>query len=130
MLRALSIVLVLTACQSDETVSGYGGADRVWVLTSLNDAAFSARATLTFPEEGKIAGEAPCNSYFGAQTAPYPWFKAESIGATRRACPELDAESKYLEALSQATISEISGEILILSNDDGLSMLFSAEPAP
>ena len=83
-------------------------------------------AILLFGEHGEITGNAPCNRYFGKQTAPYPWFSAKNIGATRRACPELDLEAAYLTALSEMTLSEVAGDTLILSNDLGREMVFKS----
>lgn len=125
-LMAVSALTGLLQC-SDETVSGYGAADVTWHLAELDGAPFTASATLEFPEEGKIAGDAPCNRFFGVQSAPYPWFKAEELGTTRRACPELDQEALFLTALQAMTLAEVAGDTLLLSNDDGREMLFRAE---
>ncbi|MDZ7710362.1 MAG: META domain-containing protein [Roseovarius sp.] len=123
----LLIAMSLLGYCQDETVSGHGGQTTTWVLHSLDGTPVSARATLTFPGEGVIAGEAPCNRYSAQQTVPYPWFAAERIISTKRACPDLDAENRYLRALSEMTLSEVAGETLILSNDAGREMLFRAE---
>lgn len=127
-MRLICILLlsVLGYCK-DETVSGYAPAGVTWHLQAINGTPFPARATLTFPQEGRIAGDAPCNSYFAAQTVPYPWFKTGPIGATKRACPELDAEIRYLQGLAEMTLSEVAGDTLILSNEDGAQMLFRAQ---
>ncbi|WP_237096223.1 META domain-containing protein [Nereida sp. MMG025] len=114
------------ACQNDETLSAYGAAGKTWVLTELDGAAFPARATLEFPQAGELAGQAPCNRFFGAQTVPYPWFKAENIAATKMACPDLPAEGQFLTALSEMTLSEVLGDTMILSNDAGREMVFKA----
>ena len=58
---------------------------------------------------------------------PYPWFEATQIISTKRACPDLEAEGAYLNALRAATLSEVLGEFLILSNPEGLSMVFTAD---
>lgn len=124
---ACALMLVaLGACRSDETVRAYGGADRVWLLKELNGARFSAPATLTFPKAGEISGIGPCNRYFGAMTAPYPWFDASPVGSTRMACPNMRAETAFLAALEAATLSEVAGDVLILSNPEGLEMVFKA----
>ncbi|PIE13700.1 MAG: META domain-containing protein [Rhodobacterales bacterium] len=125
---ALSFLMLplITACMGDETVGRYGAAGRVWQLTELDGATFTSRATLTFPEPGKIAGQAPCNLYFGTMAAPYPWFRAEKIGATAMACSELSQETAFLRALEQMTLSEVSGDRLILSNEQGREMVFTA----
>ncbi|MEP3345850.1 MAG: META domain-containing protein [Litoreibacter sp.] len=120
------IALTLLAYCKDETISGYAEEDVVWQLKTVNDLPFPANATITFPEAGKIAGQAPCNRYFGEQTAPYPWFQATAIGSTKKACPELDAETAYFDALRAMTLSEAVGETLILSTDDGQEMVFKA----
>ncbi|MBL4767229.1 MAG: META domain-containing protein [Rhodobacteraceae bacterium] len=116
----------LGQCGKDETVAGYGAADQVWKLTELDGAAFAAQATVTFPESGVIAGQAPCNSYSGKMDAPYPWFDAEQMAVTRRACPDLAAETTFLAALDDMTLSEVSGDTMILSNDSGREMVFKA----
>ena len=114
------------AC-ADETLSGYGAADKLWVLKELDGAAFTARVTLEFPEEGVIQGKAPCNTFRGSQTVPYPWFKAEKIAATRMACPELEAENVFFKALSEMTLAEVGMDTMFLSNDAGRKMVFLAE---
>lgn len=128
---AMRLALVLAAMSvlgycKDETVSGYGGEGATWVQLGLDGTPFAARATLTFPEEGTPAGEAPCNRYSGQQTMPYPWFSAERIASTKRACPELEAETRYLRALGVMTLAEIADDTLILSNDAGREMVFRA----
>lgn len=125
-LACLPALLIATACVGDETLSAYGAADKVWQLQSIDGAEFSASASLTFPEPGVIAGRAPCNSFRGRQSAPYPWFAAEALAATRAACPELEAEADFLQALGEMTLAEVTGDVLILSNDQGREMLFNA----
>lgn len=124
---ALFLPLVLGLCQGDETLTGYGAADQTFVLQSINGAPFTARATITFPEEGQIAGQAPCNSYSATQEVPYPWFKAGPIRSTKRACPDLQAETLYLQTLAKMTLSEVSGKSLILSTPEGDRMDFEAQ---
>lgn len=125
-LLLLLALLGLDMCQTDETVAGYGAADRVWQLAELDGARFPARATLSFPEPGKIAGEAPCNRYSGVMVTPYPWFDAGQIVSTRMACPELAQEAAFLAALAAMTLSEVSGDVLILRDEDGREMVFTA----
>ena len=107
-------------------LTGYGAADQIWVLDSIDGVAFDARAELIFPEEGKISGRGPCNQFFGEQRAPYPWFDVGPLGATRMACPDLPAETMFFQALEAMTLSEVAGDILILSTDDGREMVFRA----
>jgi heat shock protein HslJ len=125
----LPALLLLPACRADETLSGYGAAGQVWELRQLDGIPFSATATITFPEAGQIAGQAPCNRYSGQQSAPYPWFEVRGVAATRMACPDLALESAFFEALAAMTLSEISGPVMILSNTEGREMLFRARAA-
>lgn len=123
---SLSAFLGLFSC-ADETLSGYGASDTQWVLTELDGVAFAASAVLEFPEEGALRGQAPCNSFSGEQSVPYPWFKAENIAVTRMACPDLPAETAFFEALQAMTLAEVGTDTLFLSNDDGRKMVFSAK---
>lgn len=123
---ALALLFGLSLCDGDETASGHGAAGATWVLAELDGAAFPARATLAFPEPGSIAGEAPCNRYFARQSVPYPWFRAEAIVATRRACADLAAETRYLRALEAMTLVEVAGDVLILRDEAGREMVFRA----
>jgi len=122
----LSVALAVLGCEKDETLSGYGAADKVWSLSELDGKPFDAQATITFPEQGKIAGQAPCNRYFGAQEKPYPWFAATGVGATRMACAELGAETKFFQALEAMSLAEVLGDVMILSNEAGRQMVFKA----
>ncbi|WP_425085645.1 META domain-containing protein [Ruegeria profundi] len=128
MLR-LTLVLPLMAlfqCDRDETVAAYGASDWSWVLREIDGQPFEASVILQFPEEGKIAGNAPCNSYNGTLNAPYPWFAIKDLAATRAACAALEAEGVYFAALLAMTQSEVSGDVLILRNEDGHEMVFKA----
>ncbi len=129
-MRALPLLLIsllaLAACR-DESLHAYGAADRTWRLVELRDAPFAARATLTFPAPGEMAGEGPCNSFTASQGAPYPWFEAGAISATRRACPDLAEEQAYFAALEAASLSEVLGDVLILSDDTGVLLTFRAD---
>lgn len=122
----LLFCFALLGCVGDETLSAYSTQDRIWRLTELNGDPFSTRATLTIPEPGQISGLGPCNSYSASQHAPYPWFEAGPIRTTRKACPDLSAERTFLSALAAMTQSETLDDTLILSNEAGGEMIFTA----
>ena len=122
----LALVLLISACRGDETLRAYGAADRVWTLTELDGKRFAARAIIEFPEEGRISGQAPCNRYFADLTVPYPWFEAGPIGATKMACPDLDAEAQFFKALDAMSLSEVLNNTLILSTPEGREMVFKS----
>ncbi|KRS11910.1 hypothetical protein XM53_13835 [Roseovarius atlanticus] len=125
-LLTVPLVVSLLNCSGDETLSGHGAADKTWQLGELDGTAFDATATITFPEEGKIVGEAPCNRYFAAQLQPYPWFEAAEIGTTRRTCPQQVQETAFLDALGAMSLAEVTETTLILSTPEGREMIFRA----
>ena len=126
-MRAALILLAMLAGCKDETVSGYAPKAVSWRTVELDGQPVTARATLTFSDEGRIAGEGPCNRYSASQSAPYPGFKVGPILSTRMACPDLDAEAAFFEALARATLAEASETSLILSDDAGPVLVFTAE---
>jgi heat shock protein HslJ len=128
MIRVAGLVLVglIPACQSDETVAGFGAADTIWQLTELAGDPVTVRATLQFPEAGQIAGQAPCNRYSAKLTAPYPRFETGPILSTRMACPDLAQETAFFDALADMSQAELLDDTLILQNDAGRDMVFKA----
>lgn len=121
------IAISCMACQPDETISGYADPAAVYTLKTVNDAPFDATATITFPEEGVVRGMGPCNSFQASQTAPYPWFELGPIAATKRACPNLPAETSFFEVLTRMTLSEVNGPVLILSNTNDEALVFQSD---
>ncbi|MFY0594825.1 MAG: META domain-containing protein [Cognatishimia sp.] len=126
-MRLLAILLLINACVRDETLTAYG-ADGSWKLHQLNGQPFSATATIRFSEDGQIDGDAPCNAYSAVQTAPYPWFELGPILSTKRACAALGVEQTYFAMLTEMTLAEVSGNVLILSNDADQTLLFTKLP--
>jgi heat shock protein HslJ len=124
-LLALSLLSLIPACQPDETVRAYGAADRVWTLTEIDDQAFEATATLQLSDEGTVSGRGPCNSYSASMTVPYPWFEVGPIRSTKSACPELGQEALFFVTLKAMSLSEVLGDILILSTPEGRKMVFT-----
>lgn len=120
-------LFALAACK-DETLSGYAPKETTWIWQELDGQPAPARATLLMPQEGQVVGRAPCNSYSARQSAPYPWFQLEAIAATKMACPDLPAETAFFDALTAMTLAEVSGDTLLLSNDAGREMVFTAAP--
>lgn len=120
MIRPLLLLAIgITACQADETISGYTDPNTVWELYDMNGIAPKSKITIAFPEQGKVAGRGPCNRYFGSQTRPLPWFTVQQIGSTKMACENLGEEREYFKVLKQATLAEVSETVLILSDDTG-----------
>ena len=122
---ALTLVALLGGC-ADETISGYADRDAVYRLTEMGGAPVTASATITFPDAGRATGQGPCNAWSAEQTAPYPWFLLGPILSTKRGCADLDAEARFFEALSAARFAEVSGGVLILTDEAGGELVFRA----
>ena len=97
-------------------------------LIQIDGDPFNATATIAFPEQGVAKGTGPCNLWSARQTAPYPWLDLSPIAVTERACPDLDAERAFFDALAAISLAEVQGDTLILSNEAGAEMVFSAGP--
>lgn len=124
-MRYVLVLSFLTVGCADETISGYADRDGIYRLVELDGTAFESRATISFPEKGRIVGSGPCNAYSAAQTAPYPWIEIGPVVATRRACPDLEAEQRFFSALSASSLAEVTGSVLILSGD--VEMVFEKD---
>lgn len=120
------LILSLSACKADETISGQTS-DQTWLLQTMNKAKIDTTVTISFPEKGKVTGRAPCNRYFASQTAPLPWFEVGPIGATKMACPKLALETEYFRTLEQVNLAEVVKDTLILSKDQQTLLTFKRQ---
>ncbi|MGL5011913.1 MAG: META domain-containing protein [Paracoccaceae bacterium] len=98
----------------------------VWRLVSLNGADFTARATLSFLEDGTLQGEGPCNGFGGQLTALPPAWAMGAVRATRMACDDLAAEQVFFDALAAMTAAAVTAESLTLTGPEGAVMVFAA----
>ena len=88
-----------------------------WQLEGMGGvAADHGKATLSFPEAGKVAGNGSCNRFFGSSEINGDAIKLSAMGSTRMACPEaiMNQESKYLEALQAAERFEWKDPYLLI----------------
>lgn len=125
-LALISLVFLMSACSRDESISKFVDPSAEYVLIEMDGMPFAATATIAFPEQGSVIGQAPCNRYFATQTVSYPWFSLEGIGSTRMSCPDFALEARFFEALEGMTLAEASGGTLILSDSVGHKMVFTA----
>lgn len=126
-------VFLLAACQPGTGADGSvgptsAGREGSYRLVSLNGAPIGGTATLVWEADGRISGEAPCNAYFGRQTAAAPGFRLEELGTTRRACLWLGDEDRYLAALRAAATATPDERGLTLTAADGTILRFDRTP--
>ena len=88
-----------------------------WLLENLEGgAADHGRATLAFPETGKVSGNGSCNRFFGPAEIKGDAIRLGPLASTRMACAEeaMDQEAKYLEALQAAERFEWKDPYLLI----------------
>ena len=106
-----------------------------WRLVEIDGAAAiaDAEATLEFPEQGRAAGRATCNRFFGSVTVSGDAIRFGQMGSTRMACAEPLAtqEAKYLKALESAERFAIEGDALVIhSRDTAAPLRFARAGSP
>ena len=114
-LAVLALTASLATSGADETDLAPDFSKMDWQLVEVDGHPAAYRATLNFGETDRISGKAPCNSYFAALTREGDTFRLGAIAATRMACPDLDDETAFFEALSAVTTVEQTPGLLILS---------------
>jgi heat shock protein HslJ len=93
-----------------------------WVLTDLagTPALPGGKATLAFPEAGRVAGNGSCNRFTGSVTITGDQLKMGPLASTRMACMD-DAvsqqEDKYLKALGAANRYSYQDPYLLIYAD-------------
>src|SRR5208283_1153990 len=78
-----------------------------WVLQDLagTPALPNGKATLAFPEAGRVAGNASCNRFTGSAEVSGDTIKFAMLASTRMACVDnavSSQEMEYLKALAAA----------------------------
>ena len=97
--------------------------DGPWRLDSLNGQPVGAEVTLDLAQADRVAGQGPCNRYFGEPVGLAPAFAVDALGATKMACPELTLEADYFAALSAVTQVDESESRLVLAGP-GVELVF------
>lgn len=117
---AVIIGLLSTAAQAQSDM-----ADQ-WILLSIDGAPFAGNATLDLSEDGRVSGQGPCNSFFGANQSSLPMLNLGPLASTKMACPDLALEDAYLAALAAMTSASLGkDDVLVLLGPDARSMSFS-----
>ncbi|WP_158965389.1 META domain-containing protein [Chachezhania sediminis] len=122
---ALGLACILTAGAAfADDLTG-----KTWVLQALNGEAFPpSEATLIFGDDGRISGAAPCNQYSAKLQSQPPAFQVGPIASTRMACPEMQEETAFFNALGVVTSMTLDGNNMVLNGPDDFSMVFGARP--
>lgn len=98
--------------------------EKEWRLSELNgkaivlDTTFQKYPHLIFQEENRISGNLGCNG-FGAniELKADNKIKISDITSTEMACPNLEVEQGFLDALNNAKSYAVQNNVLTLSNN-------------
>lgn len=90
-----------------------------WLLQDLagTPALTNVKATLAFPESGRVAGNASCNRFTGSVEVSGDTIKFGALASTRMACVDnaVNAqETEYLKALGAAKRFELKEPTLLI----------------
>lgn len=117
----LSLV-ALAACVTPTLSADITGID--WYLVGLEGQEIGWDATVRIDGD-KVTGKAPCNRFFGTNTASLPDVSFGAMGATKMACPDLVAETVFFEALQAMQRAELDQGHLFLIGPEGRIMEFA-----
>ena len=119
---ALLSALLLSACATQATKDVAPQLLKTqWLLEDLGGKGVvdRAQATLAFPAENKVAGNASCNRFFGAVEIKGEAIKFGGLGSTRMACLNeaiSKQEANYLKALENAETIRLEGPYLLIQS--------------
>lgn len=127
-ITALVAAAVLTSCTA-MTSNNTSKSTQLSLLNtqwSLADQVKGNIPTMQF-QQLKIAGNAGCNNYFGeiSWNETSGSFSASNIGATEKACMNMDAENNFLRLLPQVTSYRVKGNTLELYKGELLLLKFN-----
>lgn len=118
---------VAAAAQPGETAEpGYYPVG-TWTLVSLGEEHISADAEifLEVQDDGKFAGSAGCNRYFGNMRETESGLSLGPIGSTMMACEQsvLDREQRFLRALEQVVDCIEQEGLLTCADGEGITLM-------
>lgn len=99
-----------------------------WVIEDIAGAGVvdNSHATLQFLPNGRLAGSATCNRFFGSYESDAAKLRIQTAGATKMACPPalMNQENKLLQLLPAIESYRIDRTgALVLSTPDGRTVL-------
>jgi heat shock protein HslJ len=127
----LILTIFLSACTSPANPLA-----RQWKLVSygpaeaMTTAVPDADATLTFAEDGTVAGSSGCNSLSGEYTVEGSQITFNALTTTLMACdePRMDQESAVTQVLNGTADYGIEDQTLTI-NHDGMLLVFTSVSA-
>ncbi|WP_205702846.1 META domain-containing protein [Botryobacter ruber] len=128
-------LMLMSACTiKNQTVAGGQASlqDTDWMLVSVGDQVVTVEqdnrtSYIHFEkEDNKLKGFGSCNNFFGRYQLDGATLKLSGIGSTRMACPNMQLETKLLQALEKVTSYSISDQLLTLYQNNNAVATFRA----
>ncbi len=88
---------------------------QVWQVVLVDGKEPGWTATLNLSEPGQLFGQAPCNRYSAPLTQEGRSFRLGNLAATRMACPQLQAEDRFLGLLRLIEAADHRAGLLLLT---------------
>jgi heat shock protein HslJ len=132
-----ALVLVLAGCATPPGSPGSGFttpelAGTRWVITSIDGREPSGPAlTADFSNDGRVSGDAGCNSYSGPYIQNGRTVQFGELLSTRRACVDESRqrqETRLLNILQGSTTLQLSRSRLTVRSERGTIVLTQSEP--
>jgi heat shock protein HslJ len=101
-----------------------------WALVSIAGETYAAQAEIDLTVPGRISGQAPCNNFSGRWAGDWPVVGFGPFRSTKRACEALALEHRFLAMLRGMTRAEMRMGGLVLSDENGVEMVFSPMSSP
>lgn len=96
--------------------------EKYWKLIELNGKAVKVSPgqqreayMILKDQENRVNGNGSCNSFFGTYELNGNTLRFKGIGATRMACPDMDAETELFQVLEQVDNFNLKGDTLTLN---------------
>jgi heat shock protein HslJ/membrane-bound inhibitor of C-type lysozyme len=120
---------VLKGCGGNPVELLQGGP---WKVVELDGRAVSdpARTTIDFAPEGRLAGVAACNRYFGSYTLSGEGLRLSPLGATKMACDAqaMDEERSFIDAAGRIDGFAIAADGSLLLRGAGKVLMRARRP--
>lgn len=114
------------------------GEDFVWEVYQIGDKKFQSsdsRPNMSFKiDEWSVSGSSGCNRYFGSFSSEgLGEIRFSQMGATMMACPDMDIEQEFLQALEHVrtyAVEESGQQIKLLLSDSTMTPIIYLEGLP
>jgi len=128
-IATFALATVIVSCGSQPTANSKTSQESLLgTLWSLSENVKGKNPTLKI-EEGRVSGNAGCNSYFGTFAGDMVTgnFSVKEVGSTKMMCENMSTETNFLNALNEANSYTVKGNTLELYKGKLLLLKFNRQ---